>query len=159
MTEERLIGLTMMSVHHAECLTLQTETVVWRFVVCFSILFCLMSQKIRWFILYMWKCSVHVCIIKRCNICLGKSTIHLKSSWGYAPGPFREGDTFPTPFPFNPPPPPPPNINCTSAPEQWRGDQGGPGRPGPSCAIQKQGAPLDREGAINASYCAIGLAL
>ena len=32
MTEERLTGLTMMSVHHAECLSLQTETVVRRFV-------------------------------------------------------------------------------------------------------------------------------
>ena len=39
----------MMSVHHAECFSLQTETVVRRFVhlsVCFAILFCLMSQKI-----------------------------------------------------------------------------------------------------------------
>ena len=32
MTEERLTGLTMMSIHHAECLSLQTETVVRRFV-------------------------------------------------------------------------------------------------------------------------------
>ena len=31
-TEERLTGLTTMSVHHAECLLLQMETVVRRFV-------------------------------------------------------------------------------------------------------------------------------
>ena len=32
MTKERLTGLTMMSIHHAECVSLQTETVVRRFV-------------------------------------------------------------------------------------------------------------------------------
>ena len=32
MTDERLTGLTMMFIHHAECLSLQTETVVRRFV-------------------------------------------------------------------------------------------------------------------------------
>ena len=46
-------------------LSLQTETVVPRFVqenlgVCFANLFCLMSQKIRLFIL----CSFHVCKYK-----------------------------------------------------------------------------------------------
>ena len=104
-------------------LSLQTETVVPRFVqenlgVCFANLFCLMSQKIRLFIL----CSFHVCNYKAVSIqnCIGpkiynvlkksggifsflEKVLHLKSGWGYAPTPF--GRELHPPL-FKPPPPP-----------------------------------------------------
>ena len=74
--------------------------------VCFANLFCLMSQKLR---LVLFMCV----IIKKSGGTFSflEKVLHLKSGWGYAPDPFREGPTPSLHPPLLNPPPPPPNIN------------------------------------------------